>query len=87
MFRDKTPMPGYCARRCRSRVLADHIGVGWLMLADLAAGIDDAVGDSARVAGTGVDNGEGVAEPAAMRAFCFGHEELSPFGAGVLLTA
>ena len=60
------------------RVLSDHTGVGWLMLADLAAGVDDAVSDTAWVASAGVDNGEGVAKPAAIGASCFGHKEFSP---------
>jgi hypothetical protein len=37
-----------------------------LVLADLAAGIDDAVRDAARIAGAGIDDHEGVPEPAAV---------------------
>ena len=45
-----------------------------LVLADLPAGIEDAVSEAARIAGAGVDDHEGVAEPAAMRAIGFGRD-------------
>jgi hypothetical protein len=44
------------------------------MLADLAARLDDRVGDTTRVAGAWVDDRESVAEATAMGAFCFIYE-------------
>jgi hypothetical protein len=49
-------------------VAPERVGAGVLVLAHLAAGVDDRMSDAARVAGAGVDDYEGVTEPAAMRA-------------------
>jgi hypothetical protein len=49
-----------------------------LVLADLAAGIDDAVRNAARIAGAGVDDCEGVAEPAVVGACKVRYEKMSP---------
>jgi hypothetical protein len=54
------------------------------VFADFAAGIDDAVRNAARIAGAGIDDCEGVAEPAVMGAFK--SDILSPSRSVMLLT-
>jgi hypothetical protein len=53
------------------RAVRLRIDSSQVVLADLAAGIDDTVRNAARIAGAGVDDCEGVAEPAAVGACQF----------------